>query len=151
MSLKAMSNCFACKRIDRIHKGENPYFVAELSESYVVLADDQRYEGYCILALKDHHEHLSELPVKQQLGLFEDVIRTAKVIKSLFRPVRLNYECLGNTLHHVHWHVIPRYDWDPDLKRPIWIRPEEERRIGVDPEKLRELRELVSKAFTEST
>ena len=32
----------------------------------------------------------------------------------------MNYELLGNTVPHLHWHVVPRHDWDLNPKRPIW-------------------------------
>ena len=35
----------------------------------------------------------------------------------LFRSVRINYENLGNQLHHIHWHVIPRYADEPEKLR----------------------------------
>lgn len=132
-------DCVACERIDQIQRGKNPYFLAELRESYAVLADDQRYEGYCILLLKSHEEHLEALPTARQLALFEDVSEIAKAITLAFEPTRLNYECLGNSLAHIHWHVIPRYAWDPEPTQPIWIRPKEERRTGIEPDILRDL------------
>src|SRR5688500_5141176 len=101
--------CEACERIAWIRDGDNPYFLADLRESYAVLADDRRYEGWCSLLLKDHAEHLHELPVGRQTRLFADVAKVAAAVNAALKPVRLNYECLGNLLHHVHWHVIPRY------------------------------------------
>jgi diadenosine tetraphosphate (Ap4A) HIT family hydrolase len=32
----------------------------------------------------------------------------------------MNYEVLGNTVGHLHWHLFPRYEWDPNPKRPTW-------------------------------
>src|SRR5690606_12311995 len=106
--------CLACERISEIVSGVNPYFVAELDESYAVLSDDQPYEGWTILLLKEHCEPLTELPVDRQLRLFKDVARVAGALQREFRPVRINYECMGNQLHHIHWHVIPRYADDSD-------------------------------------
>jgi hypothetical protein len=51
-----------CERIELIRRGANPDFVAALGESYVTLADEQAYRGYCILLLRDHHEHVADLP-----------------------------------------------------------------------------------------
>lgn len=132
-------DCMACERIQQIREHKNAFFIAELRESYAVLADDQLYVGYTILVLKDHVEHLYELPQKQQLTLFQDITDVAGSIVAAFQPLRLNYECLGNSLAHVHWHIIPRYEWDPVPSRPIWIRPEEEREVGVAPDLLPEL------------
>ncbi len=131
--------CLACDRIQQIREKRNAFFIAELRESYAVLADDQRYIGYTILLLKNHIEHLHELSQEKQLSLFKDVTDVANAIIAAFHPIRLNYECLGNSLAHIHWHIIPRYDWDPELARPIWVRPKEERRVGVTPDVLSEL------------
>ena len=122
-------DCFACNRIQQIKRGENPHFIAELSESYAVLSDEQPYEGWTILLLKDHHEHLAGLPLQRQGRLWDDVAKVAAAITRELKPVRINYETLGNLLHHIHWHVIPRYADDPQPTQPVWIRPIEERRV----------------------
>ena len=139
--------CKACERISEIVSGVNPYFIAELDESYAVIADDQPYEGWTILLLKDHCEHLAELPIERQLRLFNDVAHVAAALRAEFEPVRINYECLGNLMHHIHWHVIPRYADDPDPLRPIWLRPEEELQVGVGPSRLETLVERMRKAL----
>lgn len=124
-------SCLACERIALIPGHRNPDFVAELQESYVTLADEQAYRGYCILLLKDHHEHLGDLPIDRQLRLFEDVVRVAGVLRRELQPRRINYACLGNLLTHVHWHVTPRYPDDPEAQHPIWVRPLAERRRAL--------------------
>lgn len=40
--------CLICERIEQIKRGENPYFVCELSTGYVVLGDHQRFQGYTL-------------------------------------------------------------------------------------------------------
>ena len=132
-------NCLACDRIKQIRDNSNPYFARELRESFVVLADSQRYEGYCILLLKSHRECLARLDKELQLRLYEDVIDVGRALNRAFSPLRINYECLGNALPHVHWHVIPRFDWDPQPESPIWVRPREERNVAVDEAHLAEI------------
>jgi diadenosine tetraphosphate (Ap4A) HIT family hydrolase len=127
-------NCLACHRIEQIRRGDNPHFVAELAESYVVLADEQAYRGWCILLLKDHHEHLADLSLDRQTRLWEDVAKVAAAMTREFEPVRINYECLGNELHHIHWHVIPRYANDPALQAPVWMRSREDRHVILKPD-----------------
>jgi diadenosine tetraphosphate (Ap4A) HIT family hydrolase len=136
-----MSECHACARIAQVRAGNNPFFVAELQESFCVLSDHQAYEGWCVLLLKEHTEHLHLLPMRRQTALAADVARTADCIVRAFGPARINYECLGNQLAHVHWHVIPRYEApkDPDPKMAIWVRPRAELECGVSPERRSEL------------
>ena len=124
-------DCSACTRIAQIAAGTNPDFVATLEESHVTLADEQAYRGYCILLLKDHHEHLDALPLDRQRRLWDDVTRVASALRKVVGPVRINYACLGNFVTHVHWHVIPRQADDPEPMNPIWVRPLSERRMSL--------------------
>ena len=113
-------SCHACDRIAKIRAGDDAGFIAELSESFVVLGDQQFYRGWCVLHLKDHEEHLARLPFDRQARLWNDVMRVADAITRILNPKRLNHECLGNTLHHIHWHLIPRYANDPEPLMPVW-------------------------------
>lgn len=124
--------CAGCARVEAARRGEHPLFVAELQESLLFLHEDQRYIGHSVLFLKSHGEHLHALPVAAQSRLWQDVAAAAQVVAALHQPKRLNYECLGNVLAHIHWHVVPRYDWDPDPKNVIWVRPAAERATGCD-------------------
>jgi diadenosine tetraphosphate (Ap4A) HIT family hydrolase len=40
-------------------------------------------------------------------------------VQALFDPVKLNYLTLGNTVPHLHTHVLPRYRDDPAPGGPI--------------------------------
>ena len=136
-----MTDCSACQRIAQCRAGTNPFFIAELSESVVVLHDHQSYEGWCVLLLKDHAEHLHVLSIERQQRLAADVGRVAAAIATVFSPNRINYECLGNQLAHVHWHVIPRYSAprDPDAKNVVWVRPAGELQCSVEAKKRDEM------------
>lgn len=124
-------SCLACDRIALIRQQRNDDFVIELSESFVTLADEQTYRGYCILYAKTHEEHMAALSFERQAHLWDDVARVADALTKEVTPLRLNYACLGNLLHHIHWHVIPRYAEDPEAQHPIWVRPLSERRQAL--------------------
>ena len=123
--------CPACDRLDRARAGRDPDFVAALPASSVFLADEQVYRGYCLLLFHEHAERLDELPIERQVQLWEDVARMASALRKELAPARVNYACLGNFLTHIHWHVIPRYDDDPEPLHPIWVRPLAERRLTL--------------------
>ena len=44
-----------------------------------------------------------------------------RAIAAAFRPRKLNYELLGNQVPHLHWHLIPRYESDPNHLRAAWV------------------------------
>ena len=111
--------CLICQRILQIKKGKNPYFVKELETGYVVLGDFQFYKGYSFFLSKIHVDELHKLGSSRTKYL-EEMAIVAEAVYKLFKPSKLNYELLGNTDRHLHWHIIPRYENDPNSKSPIW-------------------------------
>lgn len=114
-------HCPLCTTAAACARHDHPGLIAEMSESYAVLADNQGCPGWCVLVLKAHVEHLAELPLERQLGLWRDATRVAAAQRLVFAgkgegggPVRINYACLGNVEPHVHVHLVPRHGDDPD-------------------------------------
>lgn len=104
----------------------SPRFVADLARSAVFLGERQNPRGWCVLVLRRHAEHMASLSLDEQKEVFGEVARVAAAIRRVFaaddaeRPLRINYECLGNQVSHVHWHVIPRHADDPDPRNTVW-------------------------------
>ena len=121
--------CGICAGIEKIRAGKFPDFIAELEHSYVILGDAQFYRGYCILFAKHHAHELFQLPRDEALALSDEVRSVGEAIFNVVKPLKLNYECLGNLEPHVHWHVFPRYENEAQESRvgPIWLRPKAER------------------------
>ena len=99
------SACGICAMIDRIKAGSFPDFVAELTGSYVILGDQQFYRGYCVLFAKLHATELYLMPADAARQLADEMRLTAEAIAAVVKPWKMNYECLGNSEPHVHWHL----------------------------------------------
>ncbi len=141
---RQLPDCPMCQRLGQIQS--DPSFIAEMQTSYAVLGDNQGTRGWCVLLLKEHHEHLADLPVTRQPLIFFDVARLAAAIRSVFPtsgkdggPPRINYECLGNLVPHVHWHIIPRHADDPEPTKAVWGWSEERLRGEMSAEARGEL------------
>jgi diadenosine tetraphosphate (Ap4A) HIT family hydrolase len=124
--------CGICAMIDRIKAGKFPDFIAELNSCYVILGDQQFYRGYCVLFAKIHATELYLMPADTARALFEEMRLTAEAIAAIVKPWKMNYECLGNSIPHVHWHLLPRYESDELRHSPVWLRPESERKVPLD-------------------
>jgi diadenosine tetraphosphate (Ap4A) HIT family hydrolase len=98
--------------------------VGSLGVSEVGFYDDGRFPGRCIVALSAHHEHLDEVPAEVRHAFSDDIARVGAVVRELTEPSRVNYAVLGNTIAHVHCHVIPRPVDDPIATRPPWEHPD---------------------------
>ncbi|MER3424689.1 MAG: HIT family protein [Nitrospiraceae bacterium] len=128
------STCKACR-----HEWPYPdHRLAEGRQTVTYLYEDQFFPGWTIVVLKRHATELFELSREERIQLLEEVTRTAKALAAAFRPVKINYELLGNQLPHIHWHVIPRLAHDPAPRDPVWT-------VRHDPKSLSasELRERI--------
>jgi diadenosine tetraphosphate (Ap4A) HIT family hydrolase len=131
--------CGICAMIDRIKAGSFPDFIAELKSCYVILGDQQFYRGYCVLFAKLHATELYLMPADDARLLFDEMRLVAEAIAAVVKPWKMNYECLGNSEPHVHWHLLPRYETDEMRHGPIWLRPESERKVTLAEDDRRSL------------
>lgn len=132
--------------------------LARLERCDVLLAETQGSPGWCVLVTREHVEHLDTLAIGMQAAIFAEVALVARAIRAVFPesgigggPPRINYECLGNQVPHVHWHVIPRHADDPGPRDVVWVWPAE-RRTGEMPQAQRaELASRLRLAIAEAT
>ncbi len=63
--------CFICDRIEMIKNGTNPYFVKELETGYVVIGDNQHFNGYTLFLCKEHKIELFHLDHTYKMKFLE--------------------------------------------------------------------------------
>lgn len=114
-------DCLICKRIQHIKKSENPFFVTELTTGYVVIGDNQFFQGYTLFLCKRHVYELHDLEREFRMKFLYEMSLVSETVFNAFKPDKLNYEALGNTDPHLHWHIFPRYKTDPYYNRAVWI------------------------------
>src|SRR2546428_5715236 len=102
----------------------------ESRTSVAKLNPDQAFEGYTFLTLKWHEEELYKLADKDRKQFLEDMSLVANALSKTFKPDKMNYELLGNSMPHLHWHLVPRYTSDPMWGRPIWAGTRRRKRFN---------------------
>jgi diadenosine tetraphosphate (Ap4A) HIT family hydrolase len=143
------ADCEICRRLDRMTP-ENPYLVAELKTGYAVLADNQYIPGYTIFVSKVCVPELHDLAPQVRSRFLEEMALVAEAVFRAFSPRKLNYELLGNSAAHLHWHIFPRYADDPNPQWPVWNNDEFIRAPRVtspDTAHLAERRESLQRAL----
>jgi diadenosine tetraphosphate (Ap4A) HIT family hydrolase len=100
-------------------------FEGRFSDAYLQRADVGQ-PGYTIVIWRGSHvSDPTELSEDEARGYFDDVVRVARAVETRYRPIKLNLEMLGNSLPHLHTHVIPRYPDDGSPGRPaLFMRGE---------------------------
>lgn len=76
--------------------------------------------GYTVVIWRGRHVvEPTELSDEEASAFWRETLRVGRALKQRFEPVKVNYETLGNTLPHLHTHVMPRYAEDPRPGRPF--------------------------------
>jgi diadenosine tetraphosphate (Ap4A) HIT family hydrolase len=94
-------------------------FAGEVSDAYLQKAGIQR--GYSIVIWRGRHvAEPTELSADEASAYWLELLRVGRALERHLEPVKLNYDLLGNSLPHLHTHVVPRYADDP---KPGWPFP----------------------------
>lgn len=83
--------------------------ICELESSKVYLFKEQSHPGRVIVAHKEHVSEIVELSKAQRAVYMEDIAKVADVLHKLFHPDKINYGAYGDTGHHLHFHLVPKY------------------------------------------
>ncbi len=98
------------------------YFVRRMTVSSLYLSRDQTYRGASTLVYDPRHVVRIDQFSSQEWQQFATDIQVAEsAVYRVFKPDHVNVESLGNTVPHLHFHILPRYKVDGRWGRPIWM------------------------------
>lgn len=123
------SNCFYCTQNETLH--ERMIEIEPLNVSTFYLNRDQTHRGRAIVALNWHVDELFQLNNVERNAFAEDVARAAQALMKAFHPDKINYAIYGDTVSHLHFHLVPKYKTDPDWDNAFVNNP-------TDPKQLKE-------------
>lgn len=122
-------NCVFC----RIVRGEIPATVVDQDELTIAFMDIGSVNpGHMLVAAKAHVENLYAVDDPLAAALMVSAARAARAVKAALRPQGLslfqaNEPAGGQTVFHVHLHVLPRWDGDGmELSWPVRNPPREQ-------------------------
>lgn len=104
------NNCAYCMEGELVDKFGIK--ICELDASKVYLFKEQSHKGRVIVASKYHVSEMTELTEEQRNAFFHDVNHVAEAIHKAFAPNKVNYGAYGDTGHHLHFHLVPKYQED---------------------------------------
>jgi histidine triad (HIT) family protein len=123
-----MSDCVFCKIVAR----QIPATVVhEDAETLAFMDIGQVNPGHVLVACKAHVENVYGLSDAQAAAVFRAVAKVARAVRAAFEPPGLsiyqaNGRPAGQTVFHLHLHVLPRHDADGmQLTWPVKNPPRE--------------------------
>ncbi len=102
-----ISNCAYCQKGELV--AAFSYFALELKTSNVYIFKEQSHYGRLIIAHKKHVSEIVELSDEERNDFFKDINLIAKAMHLAFNPQKINYGAYGDTGHHLHFHLVPKY------------------------------------------
>jgi diadenosine tetraphosphate (Ap4A) HIT family hydrolase len=93
--------------------------VVDLTVSRLRLAKNHWVPGYCVLISASHVREPYELGPNERAAFFDDLMRAGRAIERVYRPIKMNFQILGNAVPHLHCHIVPRHHGDPAPNRPL--------------------------------
>jgi len=117
-------------------------FVKEYNHWVLEVSFRQHTLGCFIIFAKRKVERISDLADKEIIelkGVMKELETTLSMMEN-FRPDRFNYLQMGNSLHNLHFHAIPRYasprnfynkEWKDETfgHPPLWTRTEVDKEL----------------------
>ena len=103
------------------------HFLVKMKSGYAQLGDTQFLPGYCLLFAEPAVTDLNELDAESRADFLTDMSLLGDAIINVCQPIRINYGILGNSYPHLHAHLFPRYEWEPEDQKGknVWRYPDE--------------------------
>lgn len=111
MSEAGADECVFC---DIVAGNGNATVLLESDTHLCILDKYPVNEGHALVLPKQHTQSLPESDWESLQSFLQDAI---KIVRSEYDPDGLNVgindgDAAGQTISHLHWHIIPRYDGD---------------------------------------
>ncbi len=88
--------------------GRIRFFSSPWSDGYLHLRGIQR--GYAAVIWRGRHVvEPTALAQDEAVVFWLDVLRISRAMQIVYRPLKMNYQLLGNRIAHLHWLLAPRF------------------------------------------
>ena len=100
-------NCAYCMQGELAAKFAYP--VCEMKTGFLYVFKEQSKKGRVVLAHRKHVSELIDLTDEERNDFFAEVAQVARAVHKVFQPDKVNYGAYGDTGHHLHFHIVPKY------------------------------------------
>lgn len=101
-------NCFYCSKSEDLDS--LMIKICDLEVSTIYLFKEQTYRGRCNVVFKDHKSEITDLTEEEARAFMNDIRKVAIAIQKAFNPDKINYGAFADTMKHLHFHVVPKYE-----------------------------------------
>lgn len=118
-ALARVENCPVCRQAAMPAGMED---VFEFASGWLDAEPQVPIKGTAFFVARCHAVELFDLGDEELAALMKDVAGCTRALKAVTGAVKINIEIHGNTIPHLHVHLIPRYRGDPFAGQPVDFR-----------------------------
>ena len=103
------TSCIVCAegRPDE-HGPRIRFYSSATADGYLHLHCVQR--GYVVVIWRGRHVvEPTDLSDQEAAAFWFDMVRVSRAMHQVYRPLKMNYQLLGNRIAHLHWILAPRF------------------------------------------
>lgn len=88
--------------------GRIRFFTSPWSDGYLHRRGVQR--GYVAVIWRGRHVvEPTALTADEAHAFWSDMVQVSQAMQTVYRPLKMNYQLLGNRIAHLHWLLAPRF------------------------------------------
>ncbi len=95
----------------------------------VIRADEPGFPAFYRVVWNAHVAEFSDLSAPQRQHCMAALHVLEQALRQQLQPPprKINLAALGNSVAHLHWHVLARFDWDSHWPNAVWASPQRAR------------------------
>lgn len=140
MVMELNKDCMYCMEDQR--RDDLMIEICKLDVSSVFLFREQTYKGRCNVVYKGHVKELFQLDGEEFNAFMNDVKKVAAAVDKAYNPGKINYGAYGDKMHHLHMHVVPKYDGGANWGSIFEMNPG---KVYLSDEEYKEMAEKIKK------
>jgi len=91
----------------------------------ILLLNDRRFPWLLLVPRRDAIEEIVDLANTDRIQLIEEIAQASGLLRTLYRPYRLNVADIGNKAPQLHIHIVARQQDDALWPAVVWSNPYE--------------------------
>jgi diadenosine tetraphosphate (Ap4A) HIT family hydrolase len=86
----------------------------------VRVLNEPQFPAFYRLIWRSHVAEFSHLSAVEREHCMQIVACVESILIKNLAPTKINLAALGNSVPHLHWHIVARFAWDSHYPEPLW-------------------------------
>ena len=100
---------------------KNSHHITNLKLCSIRLIDNSKFPWIILIPNRKRITDITELNSTDQILLMKEIVFCSKIMKKIFKTLKLNVEKIGNIVPQLHIHIIARHKNDIAWPLSVWV------------------------------